>query len=325
MAEQRVQELQLEHEAMQKRTFTRWANSFVKDAGIVLQDLYTDLSDGVALLLLLEKISGSELPRPTQGRLRVHKLENCNKALLFLKASKVKLENISAENIVDGDRLILGLIWTIILRFQIAEIRLEGDALSAKEALLYWCQKCTQGYDNVNIENFTSSWKNGLGFAAILHHFRYVGGARSAHFPFRFAPRPLQAVPFNGRFLRNGCLGLSVRTCWTLRRCNQADPLPPWPPPFALRKSPLASPSCWIQKVSACTPPPSPQYCFPSPSLSALPWGRGGMGCQGVAKPVCSSVPACPRLAGGGGGRGSLHADRLVGFQMWCEAAMRSR
>ena len=173
MAEERVQTLSAEREAMQKRTFTRWTNSFVKNDGFEITDLYRDLSDGTALLALLEIISGTELPKPSRGRLRVHKLENCNKALGFLKASKVKLQSISGENIVDGDRLVLGLIWTIILRFQIAEIKLEGDALSAKEALLYWCQKCTQGYSDVNITNFTSSWKSGLGFAAIIHHFRY--------------------------------------------------------------------------------------------------------------------------------------------------------
>lgn len=44
---------------------------------------------------------------------------------------KVRLESIGAEDIVDGNpRLILGLIWTIILRFQIQEI--EIDVVSRK-------------------------------------------------------------------------------------------------------------------------------------------------------------------------------------------------
>jgi len=38
----------------------------------------------------------------------------------------VYFENIGAEDIMDGNpRLILGLIWTIILRFQIQEIEIE--------------------------------------------------------------------------------------------------------------------------------------------------------------------------------------------------------
>ena len=46
--------------------------------------------------------------------------------LKFFICSKVRLESIGAEDIVDGNpRLILGLIWTIILRFQIQEIEID--------------------------------------------------------------------------------------------------------------------------------------------------------------------------------------------------------
>lgn len=43
-----------------------------------------------------------------------------------MKNFQVRLESIGAEDIVDGNpRLILGLIWTIILRFQIQEIEID--------------------------------------------------------------------------------------------------------------------------------------------------------------------------------------------------------
>jgi spectrin beta len=174
MTDERRISLQQEREDIQKRTFTRWVNSFLRKVDLDISDLFKDLTDGVKLLALLEVISATELEKPSRGKLRLHKIENVSKALGFLRASKVKLENISAENIVEGNpRLTLGLIWTLILRFQIQEIRLEGDAKSAKDALLYWCQKVTRGYDNVRIENFTTSWKDGLGFNAIIHSFRY--------------------------------------------------------------------------------------------------------------------------------------------------------
>ena len=58
-------------------------------------------------------------PRPTRGRMRIHSLENVDKALQFLKEQRVHLENVGSHDIVDGNhRLTLGLIWTIILRFQ---------------------------------------------------------------------------------------------------------------------------------------------------------------------------------------------------------------
>ena len=84
--------------------------------------------------------------------MRIHCLENVDKALSFLYEQRVHLENMGAHDIVDGSpRLTLGLIWTIILRFQIQEITIvpdeEGQATrSAKDALLLWCQMKTAGY-----------------------------------------------------------------------------------------------------------------------------------------------------------------------------------
>lgn len=62
----------------------------------------------------------SHQPKPTKGRMRIHCLENVDKALQFLKEQRVHLENMGSHDIVDGNhRLTLGLIWTIILRFQV--------------------------------------------------------------------------------------------------------------------------------------------------------------------------------------------------------------
>lgn len=49
-----------------------------------VDDLFTDLADGVMLLKLLEIISGEKLGKPNNGRMRVHKIENVNKSLAFL-------------------------------------------------------------------------------------------------------------------------------------------------------------------------------------------------------------------------------------------------
>lgn len=39
-------------------------------------------------------------------------------------------------------------------------------------ALQIWCRRVTEDYENVNILDFSHSWKDGLGFCAIIHHFR---------------------------------------------------------------------------------------------------------------------------------------------------------
>uniref|UniRef100_A0A8C1XA39 Spectrin beta chain n=1 Tax=Cyprinus carpio TaxID=7962 RepID=A0A8C1XA39_CYPCA len=175
--EGRFKQLQDEREAVQKKTFTKWVNSHLGRVTCRIGDLYTDLRDGRMLIRLLEVLSGEQLPKPTKGRMRIHCLENVDKALQFLKEQKVHLENMGSHDIVDGNhRLTLGLIWTIILRFQIQDISVETEdnkeKKSAKDALLLWCQMKTAGYPNVNVHNFTTSWRDGLAFNAIVHKHR---------------------------------------------------------------------------------------------------------------------------------------------------------
>lgn len=89
-----------------------------------VQDLFQDLRDGQNLICLLEMLSGQNLPRE-RGRMRVHQLQNIQIALNYIKFRKVKLVNIRPEDIVDGNqKLTLGLIWTIILHFQVSRAAL---------------------------------------------------------------------------------------------------------------------------------------------------------------------------------------------------------
>ncbi len=166
-----------ERETVQRKTFTKWVNSHLTRVGFRIQNLYIDLRDGRMLLKLLEILSGDDIPKPTRGKMRIHCLENVDKALQFLQDQHVHLENIGAHDIVDGNpSLTLGLIWTIILRFQIQDITIETieskETRSAKDALLLWCQIKTADYSNVNIRNFTTSWRDGLAFNALIHKHR---------------------------------------------------------------------------------------------------------------------------------------------------------
>uniref|UniRef100_A0A673BSF4 Spectrin beta chain n=1 Tax=Sphaeramia orbicularis TaxID=375764 RepID=A0A673BSF4_9TELE len=175
--EGRFKQLQDEREAVQKKTFTKWVNSHLSRVSCRITDLYMDLRDGRMLIKLLEVLSGERLPKPTKGRMRIHCLENVDKALQFLKEQRVHLENMGSHDIVDGNhRLTLGLIWTIILRFQIQDISVETEdnkeKRSAKDALLLWCQMKTAGYPNVNIHNFSTSWRDGMAFNALIHKHR---------------------------------------------------------------------------------------------------------------------------------------------------------
>ncbi|XP_014015893.1 LOW QUALITY PROTEIN: cytospin-A [Salmo salar] len=50
---------------------------------------------------------------------------------------------------------------------------------SKRNALLKWCQKKTEGYQNIDITNFSSSWNDGLAFCAMLHTYL------PAHIPYQ--------------------------------------------------------------------------------------------------------------------------------------------
>ncbi|XP_044027810.1 microtubule-actin cross-linking factor 1 isoform X20 [Siniperca chuatsi] len=57
---------------------------------------------------------------------------------------------------------------------QISEIYVSGESgdLTAKEKLLLWSQQATEGYPGLRCVNFSSSWRDGRMFNALLHRYR---------------------------------------------------------------------------------------------------------------------------------------------------------
>uniref|UniRef100_A0A3Q1JVK5 Plectin b n=1 Tax=Anabas testudineus TaxID=64144 RepID=A0A3Q1JVK5_ANATE len=170
-AERAVIRIADERDRVQKKTFTKWVNKHLIKSQRHVTDLYEDLRDGHNLISLLEVLSGETLPRE-KGRMRFHKLQNVQIALDFLKHRQVKLVNIRNDDIADGNpKLTLGLIWTIILHFQISDIQVNGQSedMTAKEKLLLWSQRMTEGYQGIRCDNFTTSWRDGKLFNAVIH------------------------------------------------------------------------------------------------------------------------------------------------------------
>ncbi|XP_026044873.1 dystonin isoform X11 [Astatotilapia calliptera] len=206
-AERAVLRIADERDRVQKKTFTKWINQHLVKVRKHINDLYEDLRDGHNLISLLEVLSGDTLPRERdflktlrlvsgtdacaveqhgdtvdddkgpreRGRMRFHRLQNVQIALDYLKRRQVKLVNIRNDDITDGNpKLTLGLIWTIILHFQISEIHVTGESedMTAKERLLLWSKQTTEGYVGVRCENFTTSWRDGRLFNALIHKYR---------------------------------------------------------------------------------------------------------------------------------------------------------
>uniref|UniRef100_A0A3Q4N831 Calponin-homology (CH) domain-containing protein n=1 Tax=Neolamprologus brichardi TaxID=32507 RepID=A0A3Q4N831_NEOBR len=203
-------EAQIERELVQKRTFTRWINLHLEkcDPPIEVLDLFQDIRDGRILMALLEELSGCKLLHGfRKSSHRIFRLNNIAKVLSFLEERNVKLVSIDAVDIADGNSsIILGLIWNIILFFQIKEltgnIRSQfpsssslssiptssdsdtsysstplDDRQSASTAvreqsraikkLLQWVQKRTRKY-GVAVQDFSKSWISGLAFLAVI-------------------------------------------------------------------------------------------------------------------------------------------------------------
>ncbi|XP_052832324.1 dystrophin isoform X2 [Octopus bimaculoides] len=150
--------------------------SFQADRPVV-NDLFKDLSDGCNLLSLLEVLSGETLKRE-RGCLRVHHINNVNRALYILEKNyNIKLVNISSNDIVDGNcKLILGLVWSIIVHWQVKDVMKDAmgelQQSNLEQMLLEWCKEITKDYDKVELKNFTTSWKDGLAFNALIHKHR---------------------------------------------------------------------------------------------------------------------------------------------------------
>ncbi|XP_069847704.1 plectin isoform X12 [Dipodomys merriami] len=175
-AERAVIRIADERDRVQKKTFTKWVNKHLIKAQRHVSDLYEDLRDGHNLISLLEVLSGDSLPRE-KGRMRFHKLQNVQIALDYLRHRQVKLVNIRNDDIADGNpKLTLGLIWTIILHFQISDIQVSGQSedMTAKEKLLLWSQRMVEGYQGLRCDNFTTSWRDGRLFNAIIHRHKPV-------------------------------------------------------------------------------------------------------------------------------------------------------
>ncbi|XP_065483097.1 dystrophin isoform X10 [Caloenas nicobarica] len=166
-----------EREDVQKKTFTKWINAqFSKFGRRYIEDLFNDFRDGRRLLELLECLTGQKLAKE-KGSTRVHALNNVNKALQVLQRNNVDLVNIGSSDIVDGNhKLTLGLIWNIILHWQVKDVMKNIMAglqqTNSEKILLSWVRQSTRNYPQVNVINFTSSWSDGLAFNALLHSHR---------------------------------------------------------------------------------------------------------------------------------------------------------
>lgn len=159
-----------------KRICTKWINVQLAKANprIEVTDFVGELRDGVVLISLIEVLLGVQVTRAEPCSKRINQIRNVQEVMRLLLQYNVKPTGIIASEITAGDeKAILGLVWSIILRFQINEaIKPDPEDFSVDKKLIAWCQGQIKGNSkNRDVSDLTSSWADGLGLNLILHSF----------------------------------------------------------------------------------------------------------------------------------------------------------
>ncbi|KAM6068890.1 calmin isoform 2-T2 [Theristicus caerulescens] len=173
----RVQNLQVERENVQKRTFTRWINLHLGKCKppLKVKDLFIDIQDGKILMALLEVLSGQKLMHEYKSSThRIFRLNNIAKALKFLEDSNIKEltgnlnRNSSSSSLSSGpsgpESDTSHPSTPSVERNVSITVK---DQRKAIRALLIWVQRKTRKY-GVAVQDFAGSWRSGLAFLAII-------------------------------------------------------------------------------------------------------------------------------------------------------------
>lgn len=130
-----------------------------------MHDLSTDLCDGTHLCALVENLQKKPL-KPSWNRRpgnQHHFLENVTCALNAIEGDGIKLVNIGNTDIVNGNlKLILGLIWSLIVRYQIGRSK-----FPPRKLMLAWLQAALP---ECKITNLTTDWNSGVNLSALLDY-----------------------------------------------------------------------------------------------------------------------------------------------------------
>ncbi|XP_005177800.1 filamin-C isoform X2 [Musca domestica] len=205
---------------IQANTFRNWVNEHLRPTGMQVHDWATDFCDGTCLCALVESLQTRPL-KPAWNRRPAnqhHYLENATTALKSIEEDHIKLVNIGNVDIVNGNvKLILGLIWSLIVRYQIGRSK-----FPPRKLMLAWLQAALP---DCKITNLTTDWNSGVNLAALLDY------CKPGLFPHWRSLDPSQ----------------SIRNCTNAMNLAQSE----FGVPKVLEPEYLASP--WLDELSGMT------------------------------------------------------------------------
>ena len=176
----------------QKKVFTNWINNKLKERiaeGKIAPvfDVNSDLKNGFVLYHLLEVLSKTSM-RPygklSKGRMKIQHIANLSVDFKYIN-SNIKTVGIGPQDVYDGNqRLILGLIWSVICFFTLKEFQELSKAKGAdadgdgaiditefKKHLMGWAGDCLGRLPSpgVPVGGLKDTFADGKAFLGILH------------------------------------------------------------------------------------------------------------------------------------------------------------
>ena len=154
--------------AMQTETFINWININLSSRGMAIKDIETAFDDGIKLIHLFEVISKRSIGKYAKNpKFHTQKMENVSLVLREMELDGVKAISIDSDHVVKGNfKMILGLIWQLILRYQVGGSEDETIKVVLKKLLLNWLQRVVP---EQNIRNLTIDWNSGIALCNLIN------------------------------------------------------------------------------------------------------------------------------------------------------------
>ncbi|XP_064615046.1 filamin-A-like isoform X2 [Liolophura sinensis] len=151
---------------IQRKTFTNWVNEQLTVTGKQVEILERDLCSGEALVALVEALQFKKIGKVCRNpRNQIQMIGNVALAFKAIAEDHVRMVNIGNEDVVNGNvKLILGLIWHLIIRYQISSSKSKAPP---KKIMLQWLQSAIP---DISMSNLTSDWNNGIALHALIEH-----------------------------------------------------------------------------------------------------------------------------------------------------------
>ncbi|XP_072303142.1 uncharacterized protein [Eucyclogobius newberryi] len=121
------------------------SKSIIKSGFSPCLDKKSPKSGGSGVEMKQNMMKSQSLPRPTGAQVKRAMFERMNSEPIKPKDAKPKLKRSQSFGV--------------------------SSASGIKQILLEWCRSKTIGYQNIDLQNFSSSWSDGMAFCALVHSF----------------------------------------------------------------------------------------------------------------------------------------------------------